>query len=224
MEIKLVTIGNINPMKRFSPHPRDTHGLYRLADSMRCHGMKLPLIVRKEGQAYRLIDGHKRLYAWKYLNLGEKIPCIVIEADTKPAVSSLLPFSIPEQPSSKENQQEVYDLYTMIALNLVRSRLDKNVLKAIVKYLHDEIGLGYATIAQRIGYSKAGVQRMLNRMDAKKNCSVAESSVPDHSLRRLKTELKRLRETVPPAMDEAEAVKEAIQRIHEYIDSLLANA
>ncbi len=211
-------------MKRFSPHPRDTHGLYRLADSMRCLGMKLPLVVRKEEQTYQLIDGHKRLQAWQYLRFEEKIPCIIIDADTKLDVSSFLPITLSEPPSSKENQQEVYDLYTMIALNLVRSRLDKDVLKAIVKYLHDEIGLGYGTIAQRIGYSKAGVQRMLRRMDPKKDGSIAENSIPGHSLRRLKTELKRLKETVPSALDEAEDVKDAIQRVHVYIDSLLGDS
>ena len=186
--------------------------------------MKIPLIVRKEGQAYRLIDGHKRLYAWKYLNLGEKIPCIVIEADTKPAVSSLLPFSIPEQPSPKENQQAVYDLYTMIALNLVRSKMDKDVLKAIVKYLYDEIGLGYGTIAQRIGYSKAGVKKMLNRMDAEKDSAIASSSPPSHVLRRLRTELKKLAETIPSTADDADKVMDAIRCLHGYLDSLIQSA
>lgn len=224
MEIKLVPIGNINPMKRFSPHPRDIHGLHRLADSMRCHGMKLPLIVRKEDQEYRLIDGHQRLRVWEYLNLGEKIPCIIVEANPQPDASSILLLTNAEAPSPKEHKQVVFDLYTTMAVNLVRSKVDKNVLKSIVKYLHNEIGLGYGTIAQRIGYSKAGVQRMLKRMKAEKDCPVEDSSVPAHSLRRLKTELKRLRETVPPAMEDADDVKEAIQRIRGYIDSLIGDS
>ena len=223
MEIKIIPTIEIIPLERFSLHPNDMHGLHQLANSMRCHGMKLPLIVRREEQFYRLIDGNKRLHVWLYLKLGENIPCLIIDASTKPN-ESLLPFTITEPPSLKENQQAVYDLYTMIALNLVRSKMDKDVLKAIVKYLYDEIGLGYGTIAQRIGYSKAGVKKMLNRMDAEKDSAIASSSPPNHVLRRLRTELKKLAETIPSTADDADKVMDAIRCLHGYLDSLIQSA
>lgn len=223
MEIKIIPTIEIIPLERFSLHPNDMHGLHQLANSMRCHGMKLPLIVRREEKFYRLIDGNKRLHVWLYLKLGENIPCLIIDASTKPN-ESLLPFTITEPPSLKENQQAVYDLYTMIALNLVRSKMDKDVLKAIVKYLYDEIGLGYGTIAQRIGYSKAGVKKMLNRMDAEKDSAIASSSPPSHVLRRLRTELKKLAETIPSTADDADKVMDAIRCLHGYLDSLIQSA
>ena len=211
-------------MDGFSPQTEDIHHLRRLANSLRFHGMKFPILVRKIDNGYLLLDGRKRLIAWKTCNLGTEIPCLVLSKHKALKDFSSVSFEPCVPIAEKENSQKVLDLYTMVSVNHIRSKIDKDVRDNIVKYLHEEIGLGYGTIAQRIGYSKAGVQRILNRMDAKKDCSVAENSVPGHSLRRLKTELKRLKETVPPAMDDAEDVKEAIQRIRGYIDSLLGDS
>ena len=125
--------------------------------------------------------------------------------------------------TEEENNQEIYELYTMVAVNLVRSKMDKKILEEIVNFLHTTVKLGYGTIAQRLGYSKAGIQKMLGRMEKSgRKIQMADSSTPPcHSLKRLRTELKKLEETIPATTGDAAEVMEAIRCLREYLDSLI---
>ena len=203
MEYKKIPVEKIKDMNGFTPQTEDIHHLRGLANSLRFHGMKFPILVRK-------ID-----------NLGTEIPCLVLSKHEALIESSLVSFEPCVPIAEKENSQKVLDLYTMVSVNHIRSDIDKNVRDNIVKYLHETVGLGYSAIAQRIGYSKAGVQKILNRMKARKETDVATEVMPGHSLKRLQTQLGKLAETIPSSLDNAEAVKEAMEVVSSYISNLL---
>ena len=221
MEYKKIPVEKIKDMNGFTPQTEDIHHLRGLANSLRFHGMKFPILVRKIDNGYLLIDGRKRLIAWKTCNLGTEIPCLVLSKHEALIESSLVSFEPCVPIAEKENSQKVLDLYTMVSVNHIRSDIDKNVRDNIVKYLHETVGLGYSAIAQRIGYSKAGVQKILNRMKARKETDVATEVMPGHSLKRLQTQLGKLAETIPSSLDNAEAVKEAMEVVSSYISNLL---
>lgn len=77
---------NINqPRRRF---PRED--IERLSESIRKNGIIQPLTVRRNGDAYELIAGERRLRAAKTARLRQ-VPCIIMEADEQnSAVISLL--------------------------------------------------------------------------------------------------------------------------------------
>ncbi len=54
--------------------------IYRLADSIRNHGLIQPLTVRKTENGYELIAGERRLRALKIIGMNE-VPCVVSNVD-----------------------------------------------------------------------------------------------------------------------------------------------
>lgn len=78
------TIGQLLPIEKItadSNQPRDSVGdLSGLKESIREKGIIEPLVVRKEGDSYKIISGERRYQAAK--ELGEtKLPCIIRESD-----------------------------------------------------------------------------------------------------------------------------------------------
>lgn len=215
IELKEIAVNNILLTTKFQLHSEAESELDALAESICCYGMHFPLLVRQNTQGYILIDGHKRFYVWNRFDLGACIPCIILPQKNELILRSVHPMT------DSEKTLDIQNLYISLAVNMVRTKVDKNILREIVRYLHNEVHLGYKTIAHRIGYSKSGVQRMLNRMEDEKTCSYATNFPPQHSLKRLRTELKKLETTIPSELDKAEDVIEAIKCVHEYIESLL---
>jgi hypothetical protein len=64
--------------------PLETDGLQSLAQSISAHGIVHPLLVRTDGEAYRLIAGRKRLAAARIARLT-RVPCLVHQADDEEA-------------------------------------------------------------------------------------------------------------------------------------------
>ena len=77
-------IGQLIPTERIVPdanQPRDSVGdLSGLKDSIKEKGIIEPLVVRREGDKYRIISGERRYQAAKEVGL-DKIPCVVRESD-----------------------------------------------------------------------------------------------------------------------------------------------
>lgn len=63
-------------------------------------------------------------------------------------------------------------------------------LKNLVKRLRDS-GLGYGAIAQRIGYGRSGVKKLLQASEKKHQSSVSQKE--KHSLKSLVTKLDNIR-------------------------------
>ena len=74
------------PVERIRPNPWqprtvfEEEGIRELAGSIRRHGILQPLTVRKQGEAWELIAGERRLRAAKLAGL-EKVPCVLSRAD-----------------------------------------------------------------------------------------------------------------------------------------------
>lgn len=90
---KMEQIGNVCqlPTQCIVPNPGqprkhfDDNSLIRLADSIRRYGILQPLAVRIAGEGsayYELVAGERRLRAARLLRL-EKVPCIIIHADSQ---------------------------------------------------------------------------------------------------------------------------------------------
>ena len=72
----------------FPNHPYyvfDDNDMFELTESIRKNGLISPLIVRKKGDRYELISGHRRKHACKLLGHSE-IACSIIDASDDEAV------------------------------------------------------------------------------------------------------------------------------------------
>ena len=75
-----VSIEDIIP-NRFQPRLTfDENGLKELAMSIKEHGIIQPLILRKLGTSYEIIDGERRYKAAKKINLNN-VPAIILDID-----------------------------------------------------------------------------------------------------------------------------------------------
>lgn len=112
-----------------------------LAESIKKNGIMQPLIVRKKGDKYELIDGHRRALAAKSIGL-ETVPALIIEADDKKAQ------------------------LTSVLSNLERKNLHP-IEKAIAyrKILNDGLFFSNAALAEAIGKTAAYVGEILNNLN-----------------------------------------------------------
>lgn len=139
------------------PNPLQPRGLITpesladLVESIREHGVMLPLVVAETPAGYQIIAGERRWRASKVVGL-EKVPAII----KKTSHRGMLEMAI------VENVQ----------------RVDLNPLERAqgFKRMMDEFGLGTAEIAQRIGKSQSFVSnslRLLTLPDALKDALLA---------------------------------------------------
>lgn len=115
---------------------RPTAALQELAASIRQVGILQPLTVRKHGEQYQVISGHRRLAAARMAGLGE-LPCILMEPE--PADQVLIALT--------ENLQRE-DLHYFEEAELLREYLDRS-------------GYSQAQAARRLGRSQSAVANKL---------------------------------------------------------------
>jgi len=108
-----------------------------LAQSIRERGILVPLIVRQEGDHYRLVDGHRRLIAAKVLQL-ETVPCRII-ADTE--AEALLD--------------------SIIANNVREDNTPYEIMQAALM-LSQKFTLGVSAIAAKLGKSEGYIRDLLS--------------------------------------------------------------
>ncbi len=104
-EIKINEIEpNINqPRKRF-----DDEHLKTLSDSIRQHGVVQPIIVRKEGEGYKIVAGERRWRAARLAGL-ETIPVIIKELENKQVMEIALIENIQRQDLNAIEEAEAYE-------------------------------------------------------------------------------------------------------------------
>lgn len=80
--LEFLPVGKLasNPLRFRQTIPQ--RALLELADSMRKFGVISPLLVNKQGNAYKVICGERRLRAAKLAGLDE-VPCLIVSADAK---------------------------------------------------------------------------------------------------------------------------------------------
>ena len=84
VEVKRIKLSGLNPRKDFDPK-----GLTELAESIKVHGVVVPLLVREKGKNYELVAGERRLKAAKAAKL-KTVPVVVREVDDNELVELML--------------------------------------------------------------------------------------------------------------------------------------
>ncbi|HEX9061266.1 MAG TPA: ParB/RepB/Spo0J family partition protein [Clostridia bacterium] len=104
-EVKINEIEpNINqPRKRF-----DDEHLKTLSDSIRQHGVVQPIIVRNEGEGYKIVAGERRWRAARLAGL-ETIPVIIKELENKQVMEIALIENIQRQDLNPIEEAEAYE-------------------------------------------------------------------------------------------------------------------
>lgn len=150
---------NVDP-RSVAPNPEqprrafDADALSALGDSIRLHGLLHPIVVQRDGDAYRLVAGERRLRAAQLAGVST-IPAIV-------------------RPAAESGRQS---LEVALTENLVRTDLNPMEEAAAYARLSDAFGLTHEAIALRLGRTRSGVTnaiRLLN-LPAPVQDAVAES-------------------------------------------------
>lgn len=119
------------PRKRF-----DSTALNELAESIRRYGILQPLVVRRQGRAYELVAGERRLKAAGIAGLNY-VPCVILDVDT--VDSSAL----------------------ALIENIHRCNLDFIEEAEAIYFLVTAYGLSQEEIAKKIGKSQSSVANKL---------------------------------------------------------------
>ncbi len=181
-----------------------------LNDSLNVRGMLDPIKVRRMTKnTYLLLDGRKRLDAHKRKSPSEPIRCVVKESD---AVRS----------GKIEDTVTAEDWCDAATYNLAREHVSHRVVEKIVANLHKN-GLGYAHIAKEIGYSKAGVQKIVNRI---KNCNTddKEATPSQVSIREIKRTRTLLKNVEKIFKDMREEVSSAFKKVDAFLEEQEKNS
>jgi len=115
----------------------DKKAIRELAASIKAQGIIHPLVVRKRGDHYQIVAGHRRLLAAKEAKL-EKVPCIIMEYEDKDAILASL------------------------VENLQRKDINPLVEARTFQALKEEYGMEIPEIAYKLGKSREYIDRRLN--------------------------------------------------------------
>ena len=138
---------NLDP-RTVGPNPEqprrsfDPEALATLGDSIRLHGLLHPIVVQRDGEAYRLVAGERRLRAAQLAGVSA-IPAIV-------------------RPAAESGRQS---LEVALTENLVRTDLNPMEEAAAYARLADAFGLTHEAIALRLGRTRSTISnaiRLLN--------------------------------------------------------------
>jgi ParB family chromosome partitioning protein len=113
----------VQPRKKF-----DEEKLQQLADSIKEHGIVQPVIVRKEGDYYKLIAGERRWRAARMAGL-KTIPAITREFTEREMMEISLIENIQREDLNPIEEAEAYSLL-MTEFNLTQEEISKRVGKS----------------------------------------------------------------------------------------------
>ena len=91
--IKYINLNELIPGE-FQPHIEETKSsLENLTNSIKNHGIIIPLIVRPKGIQYEIILGNRRYNAARILRI-EKVPVIILDIDDTKAINLIISDNI----------------------------------------------------------------------------------------------------------------------------------
>ena len=187
LSIYLIDTNAEQPRKAF-----DESKLRELADSIEQHGVVQPIIVRKQGERYRIIAGERRFRAARMAGLNE-VPVIVRDL----------------------SEQEVLEV--SLIENLQRENLNAIEEAQAIRALMDEHDLTQDEVAKRLGKSRPAIANSVRLLTLPEelrqyvvdgrlqagHCRVL-ASIPDEDLMRM---------TAKQAADYEWSVRETEQRV-----------
>ncbi len=131
------------PRKHF-----DETSLEELAASVKAHGIVQPLVVIKEGDAYRIVAGERRWRAAQLAGL-KKIPVIV------------------------RSMQQLEELEIAIIENVQRVDLSPLEQAVSIERLHQQFSLSYAEIAKKLGKAVPTIHNIVRLLQLPKSAKTA---------------------------------------------------
>jgi ParB family chromosome partitioning protein len=155
IELSKLTANSGQPRQEF-----DETALNELAESIKNHGVLLPLVVTKAGDQYRIVAGERRFRAAKLAKL-KTVPAIV------------------------RSLKELEELEIALVENVQRVDLSPLEQAVSIQKLHDQFSIGYEEIAKRLGKAYTTVHnivRLLNLPDKAKQALVAGDISEGHAL------------------------------------------
>ena len=139
-------------------------------------GFMDPIAVCPHNGKYLVVDGIIRLIAWRELYKDKPIPCVVLE------------YSSDKGADKKDKMEEIKK--NAHAMNMIRFKMPREKREAFIWELHKK-EFGYKAIAAYTGYTKSGIQKIINRMQEQENNPISAAvSVPS---KRLVSKIKRIR-------------------------------
>lgn len=207
----------LQPRERF-----DEQKIADLANSIREKGVIQPLLVRRQGDAYELIAGERRLRAAQSLNMKE-VPVIVKNADDLDSLELALIENIQREDLNPIEEAHAYQ-YLLDKFQLTQERIAEVLGKARVSVtnmlrllkLPQEIQENIKQARISYGHGRAlleledpGLQRLLMQEVIVKNLSVRELESKIKTLRnKARKRISRGAERIDPAI---RAYEESLQ-------------
>lgn len=106
--INEIKINDIEPNKEQPRKAFDEEKLKELAESIKKHGIVQPIIVREEGDIYRIIAGERRWRAAKIAKL-EKVPVIIKDLNEREIVEIALIENLQREDLNPIEEAEAYE-------------------------------------------------------------------------------------------------------------------
>lgn len=195
-QFKNIRVDNIFPDEKQPRRYFDDFELCRLKDSIKENGIINPLTVRKNGAAYILIAGERRLRAAKMAGM-KKVPCIVYNAD------------------------DVTSGFFAMTENLQRCDLTFFEEAAGISRLINDYGLSHCDVAARLGMAQSTLSNKLRLL--RLNESIRRKIIFSRLSERYARALLRVPETKQSEVLEyiiAEAL--TLSQAEHYIDRVLS--
>ena len=191
------------PVRSIRPNPAQPRKIFEetaldeLADSIRQHGILQPLSVRRQGNAYELISGERRLRAAELAGITD-VPCILMSMDDRASG------------------------FAALVENLQRQDLDFIEEAMGIRHLLQEHAMPQEQVARLLGKSQSAVANKLRilRHSDRVLTALRESALTERHARallKLRTEeetLKAIGRIAKEGMN--------VARTEKYIESLLA--
>ena len=185
-----------------------------LEKSMKFNGCLSPLIVYKseDGEELVVIDGVGRLRIANKLGL-ERLPYFLVTPETLHSYKTFNGEDSDDDCSEQEYEKamEVKSGYVKWSINLTNGKVNREELVSAVKILKEK-GFGYGAIAQRIGYSRSGVKKILDSTE-----QGAEEKKRVSQFKSLINALDKILNEIPE--DNREKYAEAFATVKSYLQS-----
>jgi len=149
---------NIELIKPNPDQPRTAMNkvkLDELAKSIKDIGLMQPIVVRLEGDIYRIVAGHRRFEAWK-MSSKQPIPCIVREIDELQSLEQSLVENIQREKLDEVDEARYYRTL-MDEVGYTMERLAKRLHKSL-GYIDSRLKLlRHDNVAQAVKKGKLGI-------------------------------------------------------------------
>lgn len=134
--VEKIPVGNLVPNKYQPRQEFDAEGIKQLAASIKQYGVLQPLVVTRDDKGYMIIAGERRWRAAQVAGLGV-VPAIV------------------------RTTKELEQLEIALIENVQRVDLSPLEQAASIEYLHQQFGVSYDAIAERLGKATSTVSNIV---------------------------------------------------------------